>query len=331
MKENIIELNQVSVEYRMKMYHLRAVDNVSLAIRRNAITALVGESGSGKTTLASTILNCLTEPGELVGGHVTFNGQDGTNVAVDRLDTESLRKFRWEKVSMVFQGAQSSLNPVNTVMEQFRETMTVHIPRITKAEILKKSREVLDVVNLDADRVLKMYPHELSGGMKQRVMIAFSLLLDPEMIILDEPTTALDVITQDYIFSILKRINREMHVSMLLLTHDMGIVAKYSDYLGVMYAGKLMEYGTTETVFAERSHPYTNQLISATPSLHLPVSAIRSIEGSSPDMLNLPQGCPFAPRCAQGMDICGTDIPEEHLLGENHMAKCHRYSGGCHA
>lgn len=329
MKENIVELNQVSVEYKMKMYHLRAVDNVSLSIKRNAITALVGESGSGKTTLASTILNCLTEPGELVGGHVIFNGQDDT-IAVDQLDAQALRKFRWEKVSMVFQGAQSALNPVNTVMEQFRETMKVHRPGISKSDVLKKSREVLDIVNLDADRVLKMYPHELSGGMKQRVMIAFSLLLEPEMIILDEPTTALDVITQDYIFSILKRINQQMHVSMLLLTHDMGIVAKYSDYLGVMYAGRLMEYGTTEDVFAQRAHPYTNQLISATPSLHLPVSAIRSIEGNSPDMLHMPPGCPFASRCAQCMEICADHMPDEYALGENHMAKCHRYSGGCY-
>jgi len=326
MENVIVKLENISVEYQMKMFHLKAVDNVTLPIVRNSITALVGESGSGKTTLASTILNCLVEPGVLVGGNVNFYGKD-ENVIVNELDYESLRKFRWSKVSMVFQGAQSSLNPVNTIYFQFAETIKAHNSKAKKNEILENSKRVLKIVNLDPDRVLNMYPHELSGGMKQRVMIAFSLLLNPELIILDEPTTALDVITQEYIFSILKKINREMGISMLLLTHDMGIVAKYSDYLGVMYAGKLMEYGTTIDVFEKRHHPYTNQLISATPSLHLPVSEIKPIEGNPPDMLHLPSGCPFAPRCKSVMDKCSSNMPETHEIFEGHYAKCHIYGG----
>lgn len=326
--ENIVELKNISVEYQMKMFHLRAVDDVSLNIKRNSITALVGESGSGKTTLASTILNCLVEPGVLVGGSVIYKGNDEKEMIVNELSHEELRRFRWSKVAMVFQGAQSSLNPVTTIYQQFKETMRVHSPKITKEEVLSKSKKVLSIVNLDPDRILKMYPHELSGGMKQRVMIAFSLLLDPELIILDEPTTALDVITQEYIFSILKRINKEFNISMLLLTHDMGIVAKYSDYLGVMYAGKLMEYGTTEEVFEKRYHPYTNQLINATPSLHLPVSQIKSIEGNPPNMLDLPSGCPFSPRCLKVMEICKQKISNDYTVKENHIAKCHLYEGG---
>lgn len=326
--DSIVELESVSVEYQMKMFLLKAVDRVTLPIARGKITALVGESGSGKTTLASTIMNCITEPGVLTEGSVTFHGRDGETVIVNNLPYEDLRKFRWSKVSMVFQGAQSSLNPVTTIYEQFKETLKVHNRRISKTEILEKSRSVLKIVNLDADRVLKMYPHELSGGMKQRVMIAFSLLLDPELIILDEPTTALDVITQSYIFSILRQINQEMNVSMLLLTHDMGIVAKYSDYLGVMYAGRLMEYGTTEEVFEKRYHPYTDQLINATPSLRLPVDKIRSIEGNPPNMLELSSGCYFAPRCLKCQGICHERAPEEHVLDFNHRVKCHLYQGG---
>lgn len=324
----IIELKSVSVEYRMKMFRLKAVDQVTLPIERGKITALVGESGSGKTTLASTVLNCITEPGVLTGGSVVFHGRDGNSVEVSSMPYEELRKFRWSKVSMVFQGAQSSLNPVTTVYQHFRETLKVHCPGISKAEILEKSQRVLKIVNLDPDRVLRMYPHELSGGMKQRVMIAFSLILDPEMIILDEPTTALDVITQSYIFSILKQINREMNVSLLLLTHDMGIVAKYSDYLGVMYAGRLMEFGTTENVFEKRYHPYTYQLIRATPSLRLPVSEIQSIEGNPPNMLDLPSGCHFAPRCMRRRENCCREVPEEVILDSGHRVRCHLYKRG---
>ena len=319
--DNIIELIDVSVEYKMKMFSLRAVDGVTLPIRRNAITALVGESGSGKTTLATTILNCLVEPGELVGGEVVFHGSDG-RVVVNALGREQLRAFRWSKVAMVFQGAQSALNPVATVYKQFYETMKVHVPGVTKKQVLERSRQVLEIVNLDPDRVLGMYPHELSGGMKQRIMIAFSLLLKPEILILDEPTTALDVITQDYIFNILKKINREMHVSMLLLTHDMGVVAKYSDYMGVMYAGQLMEYGTTPEVFEKRLHPYTDRLIGATPSLYLPVTAVKSIHGDPPDMLHLPEGCPFAPRCKKCVPTCNTVRPAGVKVGEEHFVKC---------
>ncbi len=322
--DNIVELKNICVEYKMKLFSLRAVDGVNLAVKRGAITALVGESGSGKTTLASTVLNCLTEPGELVGGEVVFYGKDET-VTVNSLSYEQLRRFRWSKVSMVFQGAQSSLNPVNTIYEQFRETIKVHKPKATKQEIAEKCEKVLNIVNLDAARVLKMYPHELSGGMKQRIMIAFSLILDPELIILDEPTTALDVITQEYVFSILKKINRELGISMLLLTHDMGIVAKYSDYLGVMYAGKLMEYGRTEDVFREGYHPYTGQLIGATPSLYLPITAIKPIKGNPPDLLNLPKGCPFCERCEKAIEVCGEKSAPDYEIKTGHFVKCHLY------
>lgn len=186
---------------------------------------------------------------------------------------------------------------------------------------------MLKIVNLDPDRTLKMYAHELSGGMKQRVMIAFSLLLNPDLIILDEPTTALDVITQDYILNILKRINREMGTSMLLLTHDIAVVAKFADYVGVMYAGKLVEYGDTLAVFEKKLHPYTAGLINATPSLYADLEGLKPIGGNPPDFVNLPKGCVFHPRCPKCMEVCKNYMPPDTFDSSGHLVKCHLIKG----
>lgn len=323
--ESIVTLENVIVDYKMKKYDIRANDNVSFEIKKDAITALVGESGSGKTTIAASIINCLVSPGEIISGKILFYDVKEGTIDVRKLSKEETRKFRWEKVSMVFQGAQSSLNPVITIYNQFKETMKVHKKKIKEVQIKKRCLEVLDYVNLDAKRILKMYPHELSGGMKQRVMIAFAMLLEPKLIILDEPTTALDVITQDYIFNILKRINKEFGIAMLLLTHDIGIVAKYADYVGVMYAGRIVEFGDVYTVFEKSYHPYTRGLIQATPSLHLPVNQMKTIAGSPPDIMNLPKGCVFNPRCPKVMKCCYSEVPQDLYPQPNHLVKCHLY------
>ncbi|MCQ2742677.1 MAG: ABC transporter ATP-binding protein [Bacilli bacterium] len=323
-KDYIFELKDVTIDYKMKMFSLRANDQVSINLERGKITALVGESGSGKTTLATSLLNCVSEPGEITGGNVLFHSKDGTTLDVAKLSGEDLRLFRWAKVSMVFQGSQSALNPVMTIGAQFAETMKEHDRRFTKEQIKAKSEEVLGIVNLDPDRVLSMYPHELSGGMKQRVMIAFSLLLDPEFIILDEPTTALDVITQDYIFNILKDINVKRGISMLLLTHDIAIVSKYADYIGVMYGGKLMEFGDVYSVFEKKSHPYTEGLIKATPSLICDISEIESIPGHSPSFMEKVSGCLFNPRCKYAKEECSKEVPEMYEISSDHCARCFR-------
>lgn len=320
--ENIVEIENVSIHYKMKNCTLKAINDVSLQIKKGKITALVGESGCGKTTLSTGIINCITSPGEIVSGSIKFIDDDKI-IKVEELDHKELNAFRWEKVSMVFQGAQSSLNPLMTVEKQFMETMRVHRKKITKPEMLKKIYEVLKIVNLDAERILKMYPHELSGGMKQRVMIAFSLLLDPKLIILDEPTTALDVITQDYIFRILLKINREMNISMLLLTHDIGVVANYSDYVAVMYAGQVMEYGPVEKIFDEKIHPYTRGLINSTPSLIADLDTMKSIDGMPPNLLNLPTGCPFNPRCKRKTELCQQTNPSLKAIELEHYYRCH--------
>ena len=261
---------------------------------------------------------------------------------MDKLSDKEMRAFRWNKVSMVFQAAQSALNPVMTVRQQFSfETLDAHEAKLPKGEKKQKSgdreakeqkcRDLMEYVKLDADRVLASYPHELSGGMKQRVMIAFALLLDPELIILDEPTTALDVITQNYIFNLLRKINRERGISMLLMTHDISVVAKFADYMGVMYGGRLMEYGSVANVFKYREHPYTAGLIGATPSIVGDIADMKPIKGSPPDLMNLPQGCIFSPRCPKCRDICLTAEPPTREFADGGRGKCYFYREGEHA
>lgn len=321
--DNIIELCNVSIDYPLRKYTLHAVSDCSLAIKRGAITALVGESGSGKTTLASAIIQCISDPGRLVGGTIRLTGDiDGEPVSVEKLLEKDLRKLRWNRVSMVFQAAQSSFNPIMTIWDHFWETYHTHEPQAPKAEVLQKTRELLGYVKLDVDRVLNAYPHELSGGMKQRTAIAFAMLLNPDVIILDEPTTALDVITQHYIFDILREIKEDTGVSMLLMTHDINVVAQFSDYVGVMYAGRIMEYGKTADIFAAPKHPYTKGLLQATPSMSCDLGELKPIAGSPPDLRNLPEGCKFSDRCPFATERCFVHEPEMNVIADR-MYKCY--------
>lgn len=266
-------------------------------------------------------MQAISSPGRVTGGAVYFR-QNGEKIDVTALKGEALRRFRWEKVSMVFQASQSTLNPLMTVYDQFYETALYHGAIESKESFEKRLSMLFDLVKLDGKRILRVYPHQMSGGMKQRVMIAFSMLLDPKLIILDEPTTALDVIVQGHIFKILKEANRTRGISMLLLTHDIGVVAEFSDYVAVMYGGRIMEYGTTREVFRERRHPYTAGLINATPSLSSDIAAMHSIPGSPPDIRSLPAGCVFHPRCERCTEKCRTEEPEAAAFG-GHTVRCH--------
>lgn len=348
MDELILSLNHIVVDYELQRYSIRAIDDVTLNLKRGKITALVGESGSGKTTLASTILRTISDPGRLVSGQILYyptehdielpnhsRSGEKTVVAIEQLTTNQLNHYRWSGSAMVFQGAQSALNPVMTVFEQFYETMRVHHlgaynAREFTRQVEQRAKEVLSIVHLDSNRVLSMYPHELSGGMKQRVMIAFSLLLNPDLIILDEPTTALDVITQDAIFRVLKRINQSFGISMLLLTHDMGVVAKFADEVGVMYAGKLIEFGSTHDVFTQHLHPYTAGLIQATPSIYATRAQLKPIEGTPPNLLKLPSGCPFHPRCERRLPSC-SELKPQLRSEKNEMVSCLLYEEETHS
>lgn len=320
-KDNIFEIRNLTVKFPLYIGTIYAVNHVDLDIQRGSITAIVGESGSGKSTIASALLNMVTNPGVIdQESHVYFNGED-----VLRMSKAALNKYRWNNVSMVFQAAQSCMNPVYTIGQQMIETYREHGDKRSDETLLKEAGEYLGYVHLDAKRVLHSYPHELSGGMKQWVMIAFSLLLKPELIILDEPTTALDVITQDHIFEILKNIHDNFGVTLVLLTHDIAVVAKVATHMAIMYAGTVVEQGEIFDVFDAPAHQYTRQLIASAPSLLDDVQDRRSITGSPPDLLRLPKGCYFSPRCDMCTQQCLTTRPETVTFGNGRSVACFRW------
>ncbi|MCI6357746.1 MAG: ABC transporter ATP-binding protein [Erysipelotrichaceae bacterium] len=328
MNDILVKFNNITIEYILNKQHLKAINNVSLNIEKGKVTAFVGESGSGKTTLVSSLLSCISYPGKITGGEVEFIDKDGP-INIATLSDKKINNFRWEKVSMVFQSSQSTLNPLLTIYDQFYETAYYHGKIKNEEDKIvfdKKVEKLLDITKLDKRRILKSYPHQLSGGMKQRVMICFALLLDPELIILDEPTTALDVITQEHIFNQLVEINKTMGITMILLTHDIGVVAKIADNIAVLYAGSVMEYGDVYTIFRKRMHPYTKGLIEATPSLLVDPALIKPIPGNPPDIRNLPTGCPFHERCPKATDKCKTTKPLFEEIEDNHFIACHLYT-----
>lgn len=294
--EPIIELKNLSVDFRTNSGTLRAVDNVTMDIYRGEIVGIIGESGSGKTTLISSILRTIRAPGRIAEGEVIYHCKDGTTVDLLKLTEKDYNSYRWTEITTVFQAAQNVLNPTLRIKDHFLETAMAHNSKLTKREILDRAKELCAKVRLE-ERVLDSYPHQLSGGMKQRVIIALSLLLEPELLILDEPTTALDVITQWYILDILRKIHEESGITMVFCTHDVAIIGSVADRIAVMYAGQIVEYGKLEDVFLRPAHPYSRGLIRAVPSLRDDISKRAAIPGYPPNLLDLAPGCRFAPRC----------------------------------
>jgi peptide/nickel transport system ATP-binding protein len=321
---NIIEIRNLSIKFPLRAGTIHAVNNVDFTLRRGSITALVGESGSGKTTMASVILNVLSNPGVISSGEVLYEGED-----ILKFSRERLRQYKWAEVAMVFQAAQNALNPLMTIREQMLETFHVHQYPHSDTKALDRIRELLAYVRLDAGRVLGCYPHELSGGMKQRVMIAFALLLNPKVLILDEPTTALDVITQDYVFDILYKIYDQFKITMLLLTHDIAVVARFAQYMNVMYAGYIVESGDIHRMFKAPRHNYTQQLLRSTPSLVDDLTERGENVGMPPDTLHLPEGCVFAGRCTENhVAVCAASRPPMVEFEPMQFIRCHIYAGG---
>lgn len=319
--DNIIKVKDLSLQFPLRYGTVQALRNVSIEIPRGKVTALVGESGSGKTTLATALMKLVSFPGEITNGEIFFEDREVLNMTPDQL-----HHYRWEDIAMVFQAAQSALNPVMRVRDAVIETYLAHKPKTPKDTIIKTMSRLLEFVRLEPERVLNSYPHELSGGMKQRVMIAFSVLLNPKFLILDEPTTALDVITQDYIFEILAQIREEMKLTMLLLTHDISVVAKVSDRIAVMYAGKIVEEGDIVKVFQNRSHPYTAQLIGSVPSIAEDTPSQIEATSAPLDLFNLPKGCAFIERCPYAKPMCREVDPQPCMLSEDHKVFCHKYN-----
>lgn len=296
---------------------LYAVDGVSFSIKEGEVFGLVGESGCGKSTIAQSLMRLLPRNGKIMDGSITFDGQD-----LSDLSNSEMRKIRWERISMVSQSAMNAFDPVHTIGAQIREAIEVHrdMPR---EEMDNRARELFEVVGLEPDR-LSDYPHQFSGGMKQRAMIAMALVLEPDLIIADEPTTALDVISQDTILHYLETLQEETGAAILLITHDMSVVAELCDTIGVMYAGKLAENGPAEKIFGDSLHPYTMGLKNAFPRLQDRQSNLISIPGSPPDLLEIESKCRFADRCPFATDDCISVDPPMESYDDDHEAACIR-------
>lgn len=281
---------------------IRGVDGVNFEIDEGESLGIVGESACGKSTLGAALLRSIQFPGRIVEGSIILGGDDIMKMSSSEFDS----KIRWKRISMVFQGAMNALDPVYTVESQLREILTEHQ---FQGKIDDKIAESLQQVGLDLS-IAKRYPHELSGGMKQRVVIAMALLLDPDILIADEPTTALDMVVQSQIIGLLKKLQKEKGITIILITHDLALVSQITDRIGIMYAGQLVEFSTTSDIYKNASHPYTRALIEAIPKLRTEDKKIHFVKGSPPSLLSPPPGCRFRDRCIHAMDVCKIDPPE---------------------
>ncbi len=316
----LLEIDDLVMHYKIKAGSVSAVDNVGFTIHQGEAVGLVGESGCGKTSTALALLRLLPANAEYISGEVRLNGED-----LLQLSEEGMRKHRWKDIAMVFQGAMNSWNPVYRVGDQIREVLDTHYRgEMNYDQQTKHIEQLFRAVGLPAE-MLARYPHEFSGGMRQRAVIAMALVCSPELIIADEPTTALDVIVQDQILKELKRIQAEMGMSILYISHDIAVIAEVTDSLGVMYAGKLVEYGPTSEVFARPRHPYAYLLLRSTPSITGPRRKLAPLGGEPPDLLDPPSGCRFHPRCPFATEKCALEEPPLEEISEGHRVACWNY------
>jgi len=316
-----LKVRDLNVTYRIPGGAIRAVDSVSFDVAQGERLGLVGESGSGKTTTALSLMRLLQEPAVIEGGQVVLDGVD-----LLRLSEEEMRQARFADISLIPQGAMNSLNPMMKVGEQLRDTIRAHRTRATSSEpIDTRIQGVLQSVELDTS-VMDRYPHELSGGMKQRICIAMAILLSPKVIIADEPTSALDVVVQRQVMETFRRVQESMGASVILVGHDMGLMAQFVDRVGVMYAGKLAEVGPVRGIFKDPLHPYTQLLIKSLPTLQTKED-FRGIPGLTPSLLDPPPGCTFHPRCPQALQRCSVDVPLMAEIHPDRWVACHLYDG----
>ncbi len=315
-----LSLRNVHIVYPSRKGAVQAVRGVDLDLHAGESLSLIGESGSGKTTLGLGIVRLLPKTAQMPQGSVLYR-RDGEEIEVSRLGAQQLRAFRWRECAMVFQSALNAFNPVLRIWNQMADAAAAHGWR-DRAAVRQHALNLLRFVQLDAERVIDAYPHELSGGMRQRVLIAMSLLLDPQVLILDEPTTALDILTQRTILDLLRRLKEEQHFTMLFISHDLAIAAELADRIATMYAGKIVEIGSANDIFYQPRHPYTLGLIRAVPKVTGGFEDLASIPGSPPDLVQLPSGCKFHPRCPFATDKCVQEEPALEAVGSDHMAAC---------
>ena len=308
-RKPLLEIQNLSVDFKTKRGPLKAVTEASLTIDENESVALIGESGCGKTTLANAIVDILPLTATISSGKILFHQENGKVVNLLDMKKKNMRHLLWNQIAMMFQASQSSFNPVKKVRMDFLDTGRAHDSSKSNDEILKKSRELLNLVMLDDEKVLNAYPHELSGGMKQRALLALALLLDPRLIILDEPTTALDILTQVKILILLNQLKESYGFSYLFITHDLSLVSELADFVVTMYAGRLVEKAPVKEFFSHPKHPYSYGLIRAMPHLSLDQNDPISIPGAPPDLIEVKAGCPFAPRCDRKLPRCTEEMP----------------------
>lgn len=317
----VLELQDFNVTYvnRHKDQRVYAVKNASFSIEKGDSMGLVGESGSGKSTMAMALLRLLSPRSTEIGGKAIFMDQDLT-----QLSEEKLRQIRWKHLSVVFQKSMNALSPVHRIGDQLEDIYRVHEPNVTKKAVFERASMLFQLVNL-SDRVYHLYPHELSGGMLQRVCIALSLLHNPNLLILDEATTALDVVTQGQILDEIEKLEKTLDMTRIMITHDMSVVAASCNKVAVMYAGEMMEIGYTKDILKNPNHPYTQGLLASFPSLTEGKEKLKAIPGFLPDLSKKVEGCIFAPRCDKRQRICDQVRPEMQKLSDGRQIRCHLY------
>lgn len=313
----ILKVENLKMYYRTSKGSVKAINDISFDIKKGETLGIVGESGCGKTSLGTSLMGMPSVPGKYEGGKIEIDGENIINLKEDYLR----KNIRWTKISMVFQGAMNSLTPVYTIGKQMLETLNRHAD-MDKTKARKLIEEYLNYVGLHSN-IADRYPHELSGGMKQRAVIAAALFLKPKLIILDEPTTALDVIVQAQIINLLKKLKKEFDLSFIFITHDLALEAEIADRVCVMYGGKIAEISSNEEIYKKPLHPYTKRLLAATPRLNNSVNRLEFIEGVPPDLLNPPEGCMFYDRCKERIDKCKNEEPEIKNVGNEHYCACH--------
>lgn len=316
----VVEIKNLVIEYKTSRATVKAVNGIDLELHRGDTLGLVGETGAGKTTAMLSLLGLVpTPPGIIREGEIYVNGKD-----IRKIGKKELSFVRGKEISMIFQDPMTSLNPVMTVAEQIGEGILLH-EKISRKAAFRKTQELLTMVGIDPGRAHE-YPHQFSGGMRQRVGIAIALSCQPSILIADEPTTALDVTIQAQVLKLMKKLKDEQEMSMIMITHDLGVVAEVCDYVAVMYAGRVVEKGKIEEVFEQTAHPYTEGLFNSLPNIHNRVDKLQPIAGLMPDPTHLPEGCAFAERCPYAAEVCRGQQPKEHQLSSTHTVACARYS-----